>query len=467
MRVQETDFNMPLTLNPEPSASSLHLWMDKPAPRYTSYPPAPFFHDGVGEAEYAASLLRVQADDPVSLYLHIPFCAEMCLFCGCHTYITKREDRIKDYVDAIIREMELVAAKAPQKLRMSHLHFGGGTPNAIPAEDLHYLFVAMHRIFDFSACREFAIEVDPRTLQREQVQVMADAGVTRISLGVQDFNLEVQKLVNRVQPYDLVAQVCDWLREAGIMRINFDLMYGLPAQTAESVAITARQAVSLQPDRFALFSYAHVPHMKPHQKALNDRGIAGDQERLLMERAARDVLSEAGYEGIGMDHFAKPDDNLAIAQREKRMRRNFQGYTDDEALTLVALGASAIGFNKDGFVQNQKETRAYQAAIAEGHLPIVRGYQLTAEDRVRSAIIEQLMCYFTCDVEAVCVQHQWRADFFAPEIEALQVFEEAGLVSREGYTITLTSPYRQAIRSVAHVFDAHAPKGNVTYSRVA
>lgn len=450
-----------------PTEESFRLWMEKPAPRYTSYPTAPFFHDGIGEGAYAATLAKIEATDPVSLYFHIPFCAEMCLFCGCHTYITKREDRIRDYVDAVIREMEIVAGHAPQKLRMSHLHFGGGTPNAMPAPVMAHLFEAMHRIFDFSGCREFALEIDPRTVDQDQIKVMVDAGVTRVSLGVQDFNPEVQKLVNRIQPYDRVAEVCDWLRKAGLKKINFDLMYGLPAQTEESVGITAKQAAGLGPDRFALFSYAHVPHMRPHQKALSDKGIAGDRERLLMERAARDVLSAAGYESVGMDHFAKPDDGLAVAQRAGTMRRNFQGYTDDKALTMVALGASAIGFNKDGFVQNQKETRAYQAAIAEGHLPIVRGYHLTAEDRVRSAIIEQLMCYFVCDVEAISKQHAWNVELFAPEFESLKAFVNAGLVQVNGYQIRLTSPYRQAIRSVALVFDAHAPRGNATYSRVA
>ena len=446
---------------------SFRLWMEKPAPRYTSYPTAPFFHDGVGEAQYAASLSRIQGNDPVSLYLHIPFCAEMCLFCGCHTYITKREDRILDYVNSLIREMEIAASCAPQKLKMSHLHFGGGTPNAMPANVMEHLFKEMHRIFDFSDCREIAMEIDPRTLAQDQVAVMAAAGVTRVSLGVQDFNPEVQQLVNRIQPYERVAEVCEWLRNAGINKINFDLMYGLPAQTPDSVGRAAEQAVSLSPDRFALFSYAHVPHMKPHQKALNDRGIAGDTERLEMERIAREVLTKAGYDGIGIDHFAKPDDNLAKALREGRMRRNFQGYTDDEALTLIALGASAIGYNPDGFVQNEKETRAYQAALADGHLPIIRGYLLTPEDRVRSAIIEQLMCYFICDIEEICHKYKWSYASFAPEFKALKVFEDAGLVARYGTKVLLTSPYRQAIRSVAYLFDAHAPRGNAIYSRVA
>jgi oxygen-independent coproporphyrinogen-3 oxidase len=459
---------MPPSLQPPASSlESLDLWMSKPAPRYTSYPPAPFFHDGVGGADVAAALGRVNADDPVSLYLHIPFCAEMCLFCGCHTYITKREDRIRDYMLALTREMELAAALAPQKLRMSHLHFGGGTPNAMSAGDMENLFAAMQRIFDFSTCREIAMEIDPRTLLRDQVKVMAAAGVTRVSLGVQDFNLEVQKLVNRVQPYERVAEVCDWLRDEGIERINFDLMYGLPAQTPDSVAATARQAVGLAPDRFALFSYAHVPQVKPHQKALNDRGIPGGMERLAMERAARDVLNGAGYDSIGMDHFAKPEDRLAKSLQERRMRRNFQGYTDDDALTMIAFGASAIGQTQDGFVQNQKETRAYQAAIAEGKLPIARGYRLTPEDRVRGDIIEQLMCYFSCDIEAVCLRHRWPVERFAPEMEALRAYEEAGLIARDGHKISLATPWRMAIRSIAYVFDAHAARGNATYSKVA
>ena len=449
------------------SEESFRLWMEKPAPRYTSYPTAPFFHDGVGEAQYAASLGRIDASDPVSLYVHIPFCAEMCLFCGCHTYITKREDRIRDYIDSLIREMEITASHAPQKLRMSHLHFGGGTPNAMPASAMAHLFRAMHRLFDFSACREFAVEIDPRTLDREQVKVMADFGVTRVSLGVQDFNADVQKIVNRVQPYELVAHVCEWLRDAGLKRVNFDLMYGLPAQTEASVAEAARLAVSLSPDRFALFSYAHVPHMKPHQKALTAQGIPADRERLLMERAARDTLNAAGYESVGMDHFAKPEDGLAVAQREGRMRRNFQGYTDDTAETMVAFGASAIGQTKDGFVQNQKEIRAYQVAIAEGRLPIIRGYELTPEDRVRSAIIDQLMCTFACDVAEICASHNWPVESFAADFDALRAFEEAGLIARDGHKIKLISPYRQAIRSVACVFDAHAPKANTVYSRVA
>jgi oxygen-independent coproporphyrinogen-3 oxidase len=440
--------------------------MSKPAPRYTSYPPAPFFHEGVGAADYAASLATLRADEPVSLYVHIPFCAEMCLFCGCHTYITKRADRITSYLDALLREMELVA-RASHRLRVGHLHFGGGTPNAIPAAGIDDLFGAMRRIFDFRDCREIAMEADPRTLSRDQVKAMAAGGVTRVSLGVQDFNPQVQQLVHRIQPFDRVAEVCSWLHDEGIGRINFDLMYGLPGQTPASVGATARQAALLGPDRFALFSYAHVPQVKPHQKALNAHGIPDGMERLLMERAARDALIKAGYAGIGMDHFAKPQDHLACAMREHRLRRNFQGYTDDEALTVIAFGASAIGQTPDGFFQNQKAIRAYLTAVSEGRLPSACGYLMTPEDRVRSAIIEQLMCYFACDIEAVSQRHQWPAAHFAPELEAMRVYEAAGLAACDGYKISLTSPYPMAIRSIALVFDAHAKHGIAAYSKVA
>lgn len=446
---------------------ALGLWLPKPAPRYTSYPTAPFFHPGVGAADYVAMLARLKAAEPVSLYIHVPFCAELCLFCGCHTFITRRDDRIKAYLRALAREMELVASAASHKLRVSHLHFGGGTPNVISAADMDDLLCTVQQTFDFRGCREIAMELDPRTLTRDQVRAMAAGGVTRVSLGIQDFNPKVQKLVNRVQPHARVAQVCEWLRAEGIERINFDLMYGLPAQTPESVAGSARQAAELSPDRVALFSYAHVPQLKPHQKALGHLGIPDGMERLALERAARGVLAGAGYAEIGMDHFARPEDSLASTMREGRMRRNFQGYTDDEASTMIAFGASAIGRMPDGFIQSEKEVRAYQAAVGEDRLPVARGYFLTAEDRLRSVIIEQLMCYFACDIEAVSERHQWPVEYFAPEFEALKVYEAAGLVARNGWKIALTSPYRMAIRSVALVFDVHAARGAATYSNVA
>lgn len=444
----------------------LELFMSKPAPRYTSYPPAPFFHEGVDAGHYAAWLARLEQGEPVSIYLHVPFCAELCLFCGCHTYITRRAERIDAYLAALVHEMELIQ-RASHKLRVSHLHFGGGTPNAMTAAQMDKLFGAMRQNFDFSACREIAMEVDPRTLCRDQITAMAAGGVTRVSLGVQDFNPKVQQLVNRVQPFEQVAEICGWLHAEGISQINFDLMYGLPGQTPESVAATALQAAGLQPDRLSLFSYAHLPQAKPHQKALGRLGIPDGASRLAMEGAARRELVAARYAEIGMDHFAKPTDSLARALQDHQLRRNFQGYTDDRALAMIAFGASAIGRTPLGFIQNEKSARAYQAMVGQDLLPVVRGYLLTDEDRLRAAIIEELMCYLACDLDHITKEHDWPLRDLLPELDALRSFEDAGLIARNGLKIRLLAPYRMAIRALAFVFDAHLARAQAAYSMVA
>ncbi len=452
---------------PAGTDASLALWLDRPVPRYTSYPPAPLFHDGVGEGDYRRALGALTPEHNVSLYLHIPFCREMCLFCGCHTFITQRDDRVRRYAAVLQREMELAAAAAPCPLNIGHLHFGGGTPNILTPDTLHGLFGTMRRLFDFSSVREIALELDPRTLRPEHIAAMADNGVTRISLGVQDFEPEVQQLVHRIQPYEMVAQVCAWARQAGISRINFDLMYGLPAQTPASVAATAQLALELAPSRIALFSYAHVPRMKPHQKALEKHPLPDAEARLAMEDGARAAFRAAGYAEIGMDHFAHPDDNLARAAREGRLRRNFQGYTDDATDALLGFGASAIGFTPQGYIQNEKDTRAYERRVEAGELPVTRGYLLTPEDRLRAAIIEKLMCDLSCDVDALCRLHGATRDMLASSFERLRPFVAAGLASIDGGTVRLTSPYRMAVRSLAQAFDATTAPDARTYSRVA
>ncbi|MER2519229.1 MAG: oxygen-independent coproporphyrinogen III oxidase [Bdellovibrionales bacterium] len=448
--------------------SALSLWLDKPLPRYTSYPPAPFFRDDMTGKDYEQSLATLPASQPISLYIHIPFCREMCLFCGCHTMITRRDDRIRDYLAKLALEMKLVAAASPHKLTVSHLHFGGGTPNILSPQDLTDLFAALRATFDFTSRSEIAMELDPRTLDDDKIAAMAKCGITRASLGVQDFNADVQKTVHRIQPYDMVAQTCASLRAAKISRINFDLMYGLPGQTEDSVAETTRQALTLRPDRIALFSYAHVPHFKIHQQALNALRIPTGLERLSMERAAREILRNAGYIEIGMDHFALPHDNLALALHEKRLHRNFQGYTNDTAPTLVALGASAIGFTPHGYFQNEKDIGRYQTMVANKTLPISRGLALTAEDRLRGEIIERLMCDLACDVKSICRKHNATLDAFASTFDAMRPFEQAGLMTRKDYVITLQGPYRMAIRALASLFDAYVqPPASRAYSRVA
>lgn len=448
--------------------SSNALWLDKQLPRYTSYPPAPFFRDGVNGADYAQSLGSLPHGQSVSLYLHIPFCREMCLFCGCHTMITRRDERISAYLVHLKQEIDLVATACRRQLPVSHLHFGGGTPNILSIGDMADLFGTLRKAFGFSARAEIAMELDPRTLDHEKIRAMAACGVTRASLGVQDFNNDVQKAVHRIQPYEMVARACSEIRSAGIDGINFDLMYGLPGQTAESVADTTRQALTLRPDRIALFSYAHVPHFKIHQQALEGLRIPTGYERLAMEKTARNILRDSGYVEIGMDHFAMPKDSLTIALSEGRLRRNFQGYTDDQAPTLIALGASSIGYTPQGYFQNEKDIERYQNMVAGGTLPVTRSLVLTSEDRLRGEVIERLMCELACDIDVVCGRHGVSSGVFSRVFEALKPFIDSGLVRRDGPKIYFTGEHRMAIRAVASLFDAYAqPPTARAYSRVA
>ena len=441
------------------------LWLGKPAPRYTSYPPAPFFKPDIGAEAYAHSLAALPPEEAVSLYIHIPFCRALCFYCGCNMAVTQRTGRVSAYLDSVKREADLVTQQSGRR-RVSHLHFGGGTPNIMTEQDIHDLFGHLLTVFDFSAAAEIAMELDPRTVTREQVAALAANGVTRVSLGVQDINPEVQVIINRIQPHETVAQVCDWLREAGITRINFDLIYGLPKQTPQSVADTARQVSTLQPDRIALFSYAHVPQMKRHQKALEDAGLPDLLDKLAMEDAARAVFADLGYLPIGIDHFVRATDSMAEAWRTHTLHRNFQGYTNDKAETLIGLGCSSICQTPGGYFQNAHDERPYRAAVDGGSLATGRGYLVTPEDRLRRAIIEQLMCYFACDVAAICRAHAFDIGRLDASFAALKPFEEAGLVAREGTVVRLTSSYLMAIRPVAMAFDTHSSHQTLA-SRVA
>ena len=430
------------------------LWLAKPVPRYTSYPPAPTFHVGVTADDYADSLAALAPDATISIYIHIPFCKQLCLFCGCHTTATHKNERVNLYVEALKRELKLLAPLAPR--RVSHLHLGGGTPNILTEAAMDDLFSTLAANFDFSACREIAMEIDARIITRNQVQQMASLGVTRVSMGVQDFQTDVQQAVKREHSYALIEQVYDWLRAVGVQGINFDLMYGLPLQTPTSVADTARQVSLLAPDRVALFSYAHVPQLKRHQQALEEYGLPDKHQLLAMDRAARDVLVGGGYAELGMDHFALMDDSLTKAFHERRLRRNFQGYTDDTSEALLGVGASSIGETYNGYFQNERDTVTYQDILQQGRLPIMRGILRTDADRLRGAIIEELMCYLACDIEAICRHYGTTPEIFAAEFEALKPFENAGIITRDGYTIRLATPHRMAIRVISHVFDRYA-----------
>lgn len=429
------------------------LWLGKPVPRYTSYPPATAFRDDITPESYAKALETITPEEPVSLYLHVPFCKALCLYCGCNTCATQNHERVTNYLASMHRELEQLALSAPRSRRISHLHFGGGSPNIMSEKDLGLMMGAMARRFDMSGCNEIAMELDPRLITKAQAKTLALLGVTRVSLGVQDFAPEVQAAIGRVQPYDLIAEACDTLRSAGIEKINFDLMYGLPLQSPVSIVETARKAVKLKPDRIALFSYAHVPQVKKHQKVLEQFMLPGPATSLALENAARNILREAAYVEIGIDHFAKAHDSLAKASFAGTLKRNFQGYTDDQARYLLGVGASSIGRAPGGFYQNARDTEDYQSRVATNGFATNRGLRLTGADKMRAEIIESLMCTLSANIESICHKHHFSLATLAPALEALKPFEEAGLITRKGGKITLATRNRMAVRVIAACFD--------------
>jgi oxygen-independent coproporphyrinogen-3 oxidase len=449
------------------TSESLDLWLGRPVPRYTSYPPATAFREDIDETAYRAQLANIAADKAISLYIHIPFCRHLCLYCGCHAFATQRDDRVETYLSALESEIDLVSSVLGRRQNVSHLHFGGGSPNRLTNPQMRRLFEKLCASFDFSNIGEIAMEIDPRLTDGEQISTLSACGVTRVSLGVQDFDPEVQKVIGRIQPFDQVAKVCEGLRSQGDIKINFDMMYGLPLQSADSLALAARQALSLQPDRVAYFSYAHVPQMKPHQKALESHPLPDKYELLAQEMAGRGVWEQAGYLPIGMDHYAKPEDGLVKAHKRHYLRRNFQGYTDDQADCLIGLGASSIGETRDGVFQNERDLEAYEKKIIEGHMATVRGYRFSEEDKWRGAVIQELMTYMSCDVAAIAKSFGVLPDSYSDAFKILQPLVDGGVIHRQGDKVILTTEHRQAIRVVCAAFDAYLGKIKAPSSKAA
>ncbi|MBU8539232.1 oxygen-independent coproporphyrinogen III oxidase [Roseomonas tokyonensis] len=418
---------------------------ERSVPRYTSYPTAPHFHAGIGGRDYAGWLAALAPEATLSLYLHVPYCASMCAYCGCHTKVTRQQAPIEAYVESLIAEIHLLAAATPAR-RVTHLHWGGGTPSMLGEAGLERVMAAIAWHFDLSALAEHAIELDPRSLTRNLAKTLARLGVTRASLGVQDFNAEVQRAIGRVQPFELVQASVQFLRESGIAAINFDLIHGLPLQGVEGLSHSIHLAHSLAPDRIALFGYAHVPWMKKHQRLIDTALLPGVPERLEQARMARALLGELGYAAIGLDHFVRPEDPMAQAARAGTLRRNFQGYTTDVADALAGLGASSIGRLPQGFGQNEPEIGAWRRRIAAGHLPIARGLALTEDDQARGAVIERLMCDFSVRPPPALLASAW---------DELCALREAGILTLEDGVVAMTAEGAPFLRLAAAAFDAH------------
>lgn len=446
-------------------SQALSLWLGKPAPRYTSYPPATQFRpvDAGVEGRYISALQNAgAAGEHFSIYVHIPFCRELCLYCGCHSVITKREERETAYLVALHWELALLRQKLGRKLKAAHIHFGGGSPSTLKPEQLKALMDDLRLTFDVLPAAEIAMELDPRTTSPDLITALAAEGFNRVSLGVQDFDAKVQEAIHRIQPYETVERVMTALRAAGITAINLDIMYGLPLQSLASIQKTVEQVLTLNPTRIALFSYAHVPSMKPYQKKLEQYGLPTSEEKLAQEMLARQLLCAAGYTAIGIDHFAKPDDPLSKAQAAGRLHRNFQGYTDDPSDWMIGVGASSISDAGQMFVQNEPDLETYQQQIVAGHLPLKRMCVRPAEDEERGQIIRRLMCDFAVDLASISAH----PEAYAKELAALKPFADAGLIALDGYTIKLTTPHLMAIRTICTLFDSYY-KPETTSSKVA
>lgn len=419
-----------------------------PLPRYTSYPTAPHFA-ALAPEEASSWYAACTAADALSLYVHVPFCHALCWYCGCHTAVTRSAARIARYEAALEREAAMVAALLPAHGGVAALHLGGGTPTALGAEGLTRLAAALRRLFAFREDAEIAAELDPRHLEAPMIAALASLGVRRASLGVQDINPAVQALIGRVQPATVVEAAVRGLRAGGIGSINIDLIYGLPAQGVAEVEASARFAADCGADRIAVFGYAHVPWMKAHQKAIHTEDLPGAAMRMRQAEAAARVLTDAGYVAIGLDHFALPSDAMARAAGAGTLRRNFQGYTTDTAPYLISIGASAIGRTPQGYVQNEPDERRWLAAVEADRLPVARGRALSAEDRLRGALIERVMCEGEIALDAVPASVMRDA---APRIDAL-IGE--GFVERRDGRVSLTARGRPFLRHLAACFDAY------------
>lgn len=425
-------------------------------PRYTSYPTAPYFAPIADPRTHAESLGALPQSTDVSVYLHVPFCRRLCLFCGCHTTAVRRDEPIAAYAASLRAEILILAQTIGRPLRIRHLHWGGGTPAVLAAADLTSVMDLLARYFSFASDAEIAVELDPRQLSTEVVQTLVSIGVTRASLGVQDFDPVVQQTVDRVQPYELVANAVTSLRGAGIGAINLDLMYGLPYQTEASVAATAEQALRLAPNRVAVFGYAHVPWLKRHQALLPEAALSDGLGRFRQEQAVRRILSDAGYVAIGLDHFARPGDPLASAAETGRLRRNFQGYTVDPAPALLGLGASAISALPRAYVQNAASIPQWGSAVRAGRMPVVRGIVLSADDALRRDVIEQIMCNLEVDLAATAARHGASSErLIAPALPALCRQAKDGLIHWRAPRLHVTATGRPFLRSIAAVFDAY------------
>ena len=441
---------------------------DRPGPRYTSYPPATEFTQEVGEDQYRHKLMESnERKTPLSLYFHIPFCESGCYYCGCNIIISHRKGIERPYLDRVYREMDMISDLLESSRPVVQLHWGGGTPNYLEPEEIEEFMSEIKARFRFSEDAEVSIEIDPRYATDDQLKVIRDVGFNRISMGLQDLDERVQRAINRIQPYDLMQRTMERLRDLGFESINIDLIYGLPYQSAQSFEKTVEKVIELDPDRVAVYSFAYVPWVKPIQKHIDPKTLPDPEEKLSILEMVIEKFQNAGYVYIGMDHFAKPGDELALAQQKGELWRNFQGYTTRKGVELIGIGATSIGMLYDSYFQNFKTLREYNSAVDSGHLPVFRGVILGDDDLIRREVIMDIMC--NLGVSFSRIEALFGIDFreyFSEELENLRDLEEDGLIEVKEDSIRILPPGRLLIRNVAMVFDAYLKtKKDLKFSR--
>ncbi len=431
---------------------------DKPGPRYTSYPTVPFWSKDFSEVDYRQALcaLAERPDETLSIYVHLPFCAERCYYCGCNATVTRKATVVDAYLDRLEREISLVVDLIGQRRQVVQLHWGGGTPNFLTSPQLERLYGLLNSLFAIDPAGEISIEIDPRIATRERLETIRRLGFNRVSLGVQDFEVDVQQAIGRIQPETLTREVYTICRELDFTSVNLDLVYGLPGQTELTFRRTLREIIQLAPDRVACFSYAHLPHARANQKQVDTSRMPDHYQKFDLFMLSIDMFTEAGYDWVGMDHFAKSDDELSVAARERRLHRNFMGYTLKPAPHQVAFGMSSIGDLADCFVQNDAKLGDYQKALDAGRLPVVRGMRRSADDNLRRAVIMHMMCNLELPYNLTRAQFGVDVREALPtELERLRHYESEGFLVFEPDRIVATPLGRFFIRNVCMELDAY------------
>ncbi|TKI69403.1 oxygen-independent coproporphyrinogen III oxidase [Sulfurimonas crateris] len=432
----------------------------KPGPRYTSYPTALEFSDSFGYDEYIQKLEQQDSSRPLSLYFHLPFCKNACYFCGCNVVFTSKEDKMLRYIDYLKRELKILSSHVNCNREVIQMHFGGGTPTFFSAAQLEEVIKEIKSFFpNFVKDAEVSCEIDPRHIDEDQMRVLAENGFNRVSFGIQDFNEKVQHAIHRIQPYEITKNAMDLARKYNMVSVNVDLIYGLPYQSLETFKETLALAITLDPDRFAVFNYAHVPWMKKTMRKIDETTLPLPDEKLRIMQETINFLTSNGYKMIGMDHFAKPEDELFKAIKKGELHRNFQGYTTKGGADLIGVGLTSIGEGVAHYAQNFKEMRDYEEAIDAGKLPFERGIVLNDDDQIRQYVIMELMSNFKLDIKRFeKLFNTSFKEYFADAIEALKPFEEDGLLTINDDFIECSETGTLLIRNIAMPFDAYMKK---------